>query len=536
MIAALFRGEGFRTSSGTQPPTGASGLDEVLLHAPQMNLVLHHGLLRRHPWLVLVHLVSAPRLFVWPVTSKGEARTRIGSHKRKESERRVNGAPRTRRVTAALMTAAITLAALIFGPLPASQAVVGGTPTDITSHPWQVLVIATPDNRLCGGSIVDTQWVITAAHCVAGLRAVDLDVHAGISALSDRAPGNQVPVVQVLVHPDWDEANYRNDVALLQLRDPLPIGSSMAPIALPSGQDAALWPPAGTPATISGWGSTEFDGAPSNQLRSAQVQILGGPDTNECGRYGGSFSVDVEICAGLPQGGVDACQGDSGSPLVIEVAGRPVLAGVTSVGFECARADYPGIFTRLTSFVSWLQSYVPALSGPPNAPQQVAVSAIAGERIVVEWQAPIVEPAPSGYRAVTAPGGFSCEVEGGARACVIDGATAGTLYEVTVAAIDAGGNEVSADPVPVVSVDGVTSEGARVKPKRIATWAGLEVAKKDKIWLAVRPGSADVCTLLGTKKKPRSVRADNVGLCAVRAIVVKPNGKRSRAIAYVEIV
>lgn len=465
-----------------------------------------------------------------------EARTRTAPDRRKDSERRVNGASRTLRVTAALIAAIATLGALLFGPAPASQAVVGGTPTDITSHPWQVLVIASPDNRLCGGSIVDTQWVITAAHCVAGLRAVDLDVHAGISALSDRGPGNEIPVVQLLVHPDWDEANYRNDVALLQLRDPLPVGSSMAPIALPSGQDAAVWPPAGTPATISGWGSTEFDGAPSNQLRSAEVQVLGGPDSTECGRYGASFSADVEICAGLPQGGVDACQGDSGSPLVIDVAGRPVLAGVTSVGFECARADYPGIFTRLTSFISWLQTYVPALSGPPNAPQQVAVSAIAGERLVVEWQAPIVDPAPSGYRAVTAPGGFSCAVDGEARACVIEGATAGKLYEVTVSAIEAGGNEASADPVPVVSVNGVTSEGVRIKPKKIARWAGLKVAKKDKIWLVVRPGSADVCTRLGTRKQPRSVRADNVGLCAVRAIVVKPNGKRSRGVAYVRIV
>lgn len=447
----------------------------------------------------------------------------------------MNGSTVSRRMAALISLVLVSLAWMVSGPVPQTTAVVGGAPITVEQIPWQALVIVEPDNRLCGGAIIDPGWLVTAAHCVAGFRGDQVETHVGITSLSERSPDNQVQISEVIVHPSWDPANFRNDIALLRLANPLGSMPLARTISLPVGLDAASWPPAGTPAFISGWGATEFGGQPSNQLRRAQVQVLGGPGDTVCGRYGDNFDVGVEICAGSPGGGIDACQGDSGSPLVVDVAGTPMLAGLTSVGFECARADYPGIYTRVTSFTSWLQEYLPTSASTPSVPQDVLVKAIADERFVAEWQPPIVGVQPVSYRVVAQPGSRQCEVAASERTCVINDVTAGNLYEVVVTSVLPDGAQVSAEPVQAVSVDGVTPVGETVKPRRLAQWAGLTLRARDEVRLAVRPGSRDECLRVGSATSPRGVRTKDEGLCAVRVSVIRPNGKLSRSIAYIEV-
>lgn len=439
------------------------------------------------------------------------------------------------RAWVATVLAISILGALLLSSAPQSRAVVGGSPANIEQLPWQALVIVDPENRLCGGSILDSQWIVTVAHCVSGYGPSQIDVHVGVSTLAERSSTNQIPLAEVIVHPSWDAANFRNDIALLKLSTPVTFGSSMEPIALPIGIDAAAWPAVNTSATISGWGATEFGGGPSNQLRSAQVQILGGPGDAACGRYGGNFDAAIEICAGLPGGGVDSCQGDSGSPLVIDVAGTPVLGGLTSVGFECGRADFPGIFTRITTFIPWLEQYLPAAVTSPSVPQEVSVEAIAGERLVVSWKPALVGPAPLAYQAVAQPSGRACSSEAQISTCVIEGVSAGTLHAVTVTGLLPSGTSVSAEPVQVVAVNGVTSPGVRVPTKRWVQWSGLRARVGDKVRLAVPPAARGVCSRLGDQIDPRGVRANAPGLCAVRVSIVKPNGRTQRSTAYAEV-
>ena len=158
----------------------------------------------------------------------------------------MNGLRKYGRATHVLALLIAVFLASIVSPARDASAVVGGSPTTIEAHPWQALVIVAPDSRLCGGSIIDSQWIVTAAHCVVGASPDGVDVHVGTSTLRGRSAGNRAMVVEVVVHPDWDASAYRNDVALLRLVEPLAFGSSVAPIRVPVSQDPNAWPPVGT--------------------------------------------------------------------------------------------------------------------------------------------------------------------------------------------------------------------------------------------------------------------------------------------------
>ena len=357
--------------------------------------------------------------------------------------------------------------------LPASAAypdlaprIIGGVPSGAAENPWQVLLLIN-DRSLCGGSLISRTWIITAAHCMKDASAAGVKAWAGISALSERSEQNRLPATRLIVHPQYDATTLANDVALIELSSPWVPSAGQRVISLPVAQDPATWPAAGTAATVSGWGYLGSKGPSSTVLHRAPVHVLSAPD-GTCGSYGPSYRPGNHLCAGENAGGFDTCQGDSGGPLVIDVGGVPVLAGVTSAGNQCALANYPGLYTRVTSHLPWIRDTTGIPLTPPATPEAVAAAAIAGGRVVVAWTA----PAAASFVVSADSGGFTCETTD--LTCVVSGLTPGTTYTFTVqAANSAGSSAVSTPSPPVIAVDGTTSVGRTVKESTVFRWAGV---------------------------------------------------------------
>jgi trypsin len=403
----------------------------------------------------------------------------------------------------------LTTCALVFGFLaPAGAAavqprIVGGQPVQITAVPWQVSVRSGGD--FCGGALISDRWILTAAHCVEGVGPEAIRATVGSSVLSP--PGNPLPIAAIFVNPEWDANMFTGDVALIELAVPVTLSAQVRPIALPDDLDAATWPAAGTPGRVSGWGSTDSNApALQNELRAAGLLVLAGPSDPVCGQYGGAYAALAHLCAGVPQGGVDSCQGDSGGALAVDQSGVPVVAGIVSfgVGAGCGIAEFPGVYSRVTTYLPWIRQYVPRPLTEPAAPERVVVSQRKNGVLAVSWQPPLRDGGTpiTGYRVSTQPGGVQCE--GVSTRCVIRGLKSNRRYAVTVTAVNAVGESAPSVAVPVVTVDRVGRVGDTITIAK----AGQQVR--------VLPASRSLCRAVNLR-----VRLVNPGICRVTV-----NGKK----------
>lgn len=248
--------------------------------------------------------------------------------------------------TSALTATASASPAAPSDPRPApdqpTPRTVGGTETSTSAAPWAV-ALTENGQQYCGGTLVAPTKVVTAAHCALdpdtnGPRSLDaLRVISGRTDL--RAEQGQLSEVDHMwTHPEFAGYSGGKDVAVLTLRTPAP----QATLPIVTANDEAPYQP-GTPGRIYGWGRTGEHEPASPTLRSVDVPVMPG---SECQRAYPEFSPRAMFCAGKPQGGPDACTGDSGGPYVVD--GR--LAGIVSYGTGCGRPGYPGIYTRVASY------------------------------------------------------------------------------------------------------------------------------------------------------------------------------------------
>lgn len=245
--------------------------------------------------------------------------------------------------------------------------IVGGTEASPGDWPWQVVVFAS--GIQCGGSLVASTWVLTAAHCLVDSFGTpfapgQVSGYAGIHDLDDTAGAQLLDVAEVIVHGSYDETTSDNDVALLRLDTPLVPGPLVEPVPL---VPAGVGPLTGEVAWVTGWGATSTSGPTSDVLLQVDVPILGNADCES--RFDtiegeDDWTTENMLCAGWDMGGKDSCFGDSGGPLVVDRAadGSWELAGVVSWGIECATTT-PGVYARVSRYVAWIEGHTGPLPG-----------------------------------------------------------------------------------------------------------------------------------------------------------------------------
>lgn len=268
------------------------------------------------------------------------------------------------RTTAILAVALLTISLAFVGRADAGGGadpqIIGGEPADPGEYPFMAAILnenntGTDYNKqFCGGSLIDDDWVLTAAHCVEGAAASQLAVAVGRTVLSSNE-GQRRAVAAVFVHPDFGEpTGLAHDAALLRLAAPV----SIAPITLAGAADDGF-EAAGTPLTVIGWGSTTAKGRPSYPDELREVVVPAVSDASCSAVYGKSLDQPTMLCAGAP--GIDSCYGDSGGPLFATSGGTPVQMGIVSWGNGCAKKRFPGVYSEVNN--SSIRGWITATSG-----------------------------------------------------------------------------------------------------------------------------------------------------------------------------
>jgi len=270
--------------------------------------------------------------------------------------------------SAVLALMAVGDAARIAKKRNASISIVNGQPATECEWTHQVGLSNSPGRTpWCGGTLVSAEWVLTAAHCLAGESL--LNVVAGEwSTISNSGNEQNRYTSAIIQHPQYNDRTLENDFGLLRLQSPMNLNSCVGAARLPSSavaDGASCW--------ITGWGTLRSGGSQPTTLQEAQVNIIGNSRCMSDYGYSSGEITNSMLCAQgrSASGGItDACQGDSGGPLVCAEGGSWVVHGATSWGYGCAGATYPGVWARVSNQLTWIQQTMGGAS-PSPAPSPV---------------------------------------------------------------------------------------------------------------------------------------------------------------------
>ncbi|GAB6027067.1 hypothetical protein CHUAL_013793 [Chamberlinius hualienensis] len=230
--------------------------------------------------------------------------------------------------------------------------IIGGERSDIKEHPWMV-GISVFGNIVCGGALLNEEYILTAAHCfkISSVKSL-AKVRVGFSERQSSIP--DLKIAEIISHENYiPNRSGLYDIALVRLASPLTLNSSISPICLSSIPSENY---VGQKAIVTGWGVVDKKNEiVSNYLQAASVHIIPIKDCIRTYRKAKKKVTDNNICAGGTDG-KDACQGDSGSPLVVEVNEKHTVIGIVSWGIGCA-GKYPGVYTNVYYYLPWIKQH-----------------------------------------------------------------------------------------------------------------------------------------------------------------------------------
>ncbi|XP_032514730.2 trypsin-7-like isoform X1 [Danaus plexippus] len=229
----------------------------------------------------------------------------------------------------------------------------------------------------CGSSLISSKFTLTAAHCSkipsdpTIVNQVPEIVRLGekniIDIFANGVQPTDAKILRIIIHPLYSPPKKYYDIALVELASELDFSSNVQPVCLWNNFDTSKL---GSKVSSTGWGVVDTATKKTSPiLQAIEIEMIDSGRCNQllrhaCNRRWCGLQ-DHQFCAGKLEGGVDACQGDSGGPLQVKIklpdAGEGTmhyLIGVTSFGIGCARPNLPGVYTRVSSFIDWIEDNV----------------------------------------------------------------------------------------------------------------------------------------------------------------------------------
>ncbi|KAL5279666.1 hypothetical protein ACFFRR_003956 [Megaselia abdita] len=204
----------------------------------------------------------------------------------------------------------------------------------------------------CGGSIIDKEWILTAAHCIKGA-GKGVMVYAGIYDKSNYTEGQQRFTDYTIVHPKYPGKVGPNDIALMHVSEPFEFNDKVQPVLLPSREEIVEGA-----VHLYGWGQTKalLPNSPK-VLQTMETDVILYEQCKELLPETAPIH-EVNVCSAPRDNKLSACNGDSGGPLVKETEGGVVqIVGVVSWGYiPCGNLGMPSIYTNVASYIEWIAS------------------------------------------------------------------------------------------------------------------------------------------------------------------------------------
>jgi len=243
-------------------------------------------------------------------------------------------------------------------PFETQDRIIGGMTAIRNSWPW--IVNINFFGYSCGGTIIDDKTILTAAHCCKD--RADLPQFITMT-IGDHHMWNidnrekKVTAERVILHPEYRQSGLVNDICILKFN-----GNGQVNLKSHNGDAACLpnrgeEPSHGTICWAAGWGlvNSPWGKSMPQELQEVDLQIYSNEECEKT-QNSGYLRRAEHLCAGWPQGGKDGCQGDSGGPLICaDEESQPVVVGVTSWGFGCAEPNSPGVWTKVSSYIDWIE-------------------------------------------------------------------------------------------------------------------------------------------------------------------------------------
>ncbi|CAB4055732.1 unnamed protein product [Lepeophtheirus salmonis] len=236
---------------------------------------------------------------------------------------------------------------------------------DMAEWPWHAAILEKPqDLYVCGSTLLDESWVLTAAHCVDDyLPFVPtiqdiLKVRLGeydVSTTAEPLRHEEFNVTDIVMHPGFNNSTLVHDIALLKLERPAKRKQNIDVVCMPKSRD--FNPSQFARCYVTGWGRRTETSEHSLVLKEIEVPLWSYTNCNGAlkAQFGPAYSLPTTaICAGAE--GRDACDGDGGGPLVCEKEGKWYQIGIVSFGIGCGRKNIPGVYTKVSEYDSWIEN------------------------------------------------------------------------------------------------------------------------------------------------------------------------------------